>query len=276
MSPIGPAPTLPGMRSRVATEPVVDEPRLAAWDRAVDWWLTGLAGLFLAGYAWSVLDTSLGPTGRAALEWLLTGIWVLFGLDYLIRLKLAERKWRYVRGHLLELVILLLPMARQLRVLRLVTVIGVLHRQLRDDVRGRVAIYVAGTVILVGFVAALAVLEAERDAPEATIVTFGDAIWWTLTTISTVGYGDLYPVTTGGRIVAGSLMVAGIALLGVVTGSIASWFVENLRRAGAQMAEEVEEVAEDVERTEATLAAVLDQLRGINARLAALERAERP
>jgi voltage-gated potassium channel len=139
-------------------------------------------------------------------------------------------------------------------------------------VRGRVAIYVAGTVTLIGFVAALAVLEAERFAPGASIIAFGDAIWWTLTTISTVGYGDRYPVTLEGRLVAASLMVAGIALLGVVTAGIASWFVETLRRAGEKVAGEVEEVAEDVQRAEGQLAAVPAELRSINARLDAVER----
>jgi voltage-gated potassium channel len=267
------------MSSTVTEHPTaagVDEPRVAAWDRRMDWWLTALAIVFLVGYAWSVLDTSLGPTGRDALEALLTATWVLFGLDYLVRLWLAERKLRFVGLHLLDLTILLLPMFRQLRALRLVTVINVLNRQLRDDVRGRVVVYVASTVALVGFVASLAVLDAERNVPDATITTFGDAVWWTLTTISTVGYGDRYPVTLEGRLVAGCLMVAGIALLGVVTASIASWFVENLRRAGEQVADEVEEVAEDVERTEVQLAAVLAELRSVNARLAALERDRRP
>ena len=78
--------------------PCTDEPRVAAWDRRVDWWLTGLALLFLVGYAWSVLDRGLGPAGRDALEVVLTGTWVLFGLDYLIRLWLAERKLRFVCG----------------------------------------------------------------------------------------------------------------------------------------------------------------------------------
>ena len=68
-------------------------------------------------------------------------------------------------------------------------------------------------------------LDAERSAPDASITTFGEAVWWTITTISTVGYGDRYPVTVEGRLVAATLMVAGIALLGVVTASIAagSW-----------------------------------------------------
>lgn len=252
------------------------EPRIAAYDARVDWWLTALALLFLVVYAVQVLAQ---PTGAAdaACEVVLTGVWVLFGLDYAVRIALARRRWRFVGTHLLDLAILLLPMFRQLRALRVITIISVLNRQLRDDVRGRVAVYVTATVALVGFVAALAVLDAERDAEGASITTFGDAVWWTVTTISTVGYGDRYPVTVEGRVVAGALMVTGIALLGVVTASIASWFVENLRRAGeevtAEIEEDIDEVAEDVQRTEEQLAAVLAELRTVSARLAELERA---
>jgi voltage-gated potassium channel len=136
--------------------------------------------------------------------------------------------------------------------------------------------YVVGTVMLIAFVASLAVLDAERYAPDSSITTFGDALWWTMTTISTVGYGDRYPVTVEGRLVAVSLMVAGIALLGVVTASLASWFVENLRSTGAAVERELDEVSADVIRAEAQLAAVLVELRAINARLDALERSNRP
>lgn len=254
-------------------DPAADEPRIVAWDRRMDWWLTALAIVFLAAYAWQVLDTAPGPVEEAALEMVITGSWVMFGLDYLVRLGLARRRWRFVGTHLLDLLILVLPMFRQLRALRVITAIGVLNRQLRDDVRGRVAFYVAGTVALVGFVASLAVLDAERNAPDASITSFGEALWWTITTISTVGYGDLYPVTFEGRLVAAALMVTGIALLGVVTASIASWFVESLRRAGEAASQEVEEVAEDVGRG---LAAVLAELRTISDRLDALERDRRP
>jgi voltage-gated potassium channel len=255
---------------------VEDEPRIAAWDAKADWPLTGLAFAFLGLYAWQVLDTSLGPAARTALDLALTGIWLLLGVDYLVRLALARRRLRFVRRHLLDLLILLLPMLRPLRALRVVTVMSVLNRHLRADFRGRVAVYVGTSVGLIGFVAALAVLEAERDAPEASITTFGEAVWWTITTISTVGYGDRYPVTVEGRIVASTLMVAGIALLGVVTASIAAWFVENVRRAGEQVSEDVEEVSSDVEETRAQLAEVLAELRTISARLDALESDRRP
>jgi voltage-gated potassium channel len=163
-------------------------------------------------------------------------------------------------------------MFRPLRALRLVAVLGVLNRQLRDDFRGRVAVYVGGTVGLVAFVASLAVLDAERSAPDAQITDFGEALWWTLTTISTVGYGDRYPTTLEGRVVAATLMVTGIALLGVVTASIASWFVENLRRSAEAGNDELEASSEQLE---AQMAQVLAELRSISARLAALERDRR-
>ena len=127
---------------------------------------------------------------------------------------------------------------------------------------------------LVGFVAALAVLDAERDAPNASITTLGDALWWTVTTITTVGYGDRYPATVEGRIVAGALMLGGIALLGVVTASIASWFVETVRATGEEVAREAEQDTErQAERTSAQLDAVLAELRALHARLDVLEAA---
>jgi voltage-gated potassium channel len=250
-----------------------DEPCIAAWDRRVDRPLAAIAIAFLGLYAWQVLDTGLDPLAREIIDGVLTAIWVLFGLDYLVRIRLARRRWRFIRSHLLDLLILVLPMFRPLRALRVVSVISVLNRQLRDDFPGRAATYVVATVGLVGLVAALAVLEAERNAPDASITTFGEALWWTITTVSTVGYGDRYPVTVEGRLVAATLMVAGIALLGVVTASIAAWFVENVRRAGEQVSEEVEEVSTDVEATQAQLVEVLAELRTISARLDALERA---
>jgi len=82
--------------------------------------------------------------------------------------------------------------------------------------------------LLVAFCGALAVLDAERASPEANIVTCGDAMWWAVTTMTTVGYGDRYPTTGVGRIAAAGLMIAGMALLGIVTASIASWLIEHV------------------------------------------------
>ncbi|MDQ1597927.1 MAG: voltage-gated potassium channel, partial [Microbacteriaceae bacterium] len=120
------------------------------------------------------------------------------------------------------------PILRPLRLLRLVTLLSVLQRTAGMAFRGRVVLYVAGASMLLVFVAALAVLDAERSAPGATITTFGNALWWAFVTITTVGYGDFTPITITGRLIAGALMLGGVALLGIVTATLASWIVERV------------------------------------------------
>ena len=205
------------MTERALLDPAYDEPLVTTWERRADWPLTALAVVFFWGYAWSVLDTTISPGTHRWLDALLWATWALFTADYVARLLLARHRWRFVRRHLLDLVVIVLPMFRPLRVLRLVTVLVALNRQVHGDFRGRVGIYVGGAIALVALAASLAVYDAERQHPDASITSFGDALWWTITTITTVGYGDRYPVTWQGRLVAAMLMVAGIALLGTVT-----------------------------------------------------------
>lgn len=128
----------------------------------------------------------------------------------------------------MDVATLAVPMLRPLRALRVVVALNVLGRRGRTFARGWVVVYVAMAVAIVGFVASLAVLDAEGASPEANIRTFGDALWWAATTVTTVGNGDRFPTTTEGRIVAVGLMVTGIALVGVVTATLASWFVEKV------------------------------------------------
>jgi voltage-gated potassium channel len=87
---------------------------------------------------------------------------------------------------------------------------------------------------MVAGLAAIAVLDVERDAEGANITTFGDAVWWAATTVTTVGYGDRYPVTTEGRVIAVALMVAGIATVGAVMASIAAWMVAQVQQTDAR------------------------------------------
>jgi len=129
--------------------------------------------------------------------------------------------------------VIALPILRPLRLLRLVMLLRVLNRRATNSLRGRVITYVSGATVLIIGSAGLAVLDAERGHPGADINNYGDALWWAMTTIATVGYGDRYPVTGQGRFVAAGLMLAGIALLGVVTASIASWLIEKVREVEA-------------------------------------------
>jgi voltage-gated potassium channel len=200
--------------------------------------LTALAGLFLVLYAMQVLYVSAPRTVQTRVETAVWAIWALFAADYLVRFSLARRKLEFVRKNMFDLLVVALPILRPLRAVMAITLLSrrVIHR-----LEQRIALYACGTTVLVGTSASLAVLDAERDAPNATITSFPDAAWWALTTITTVGYGDQYPVTAEGRLVAAALMVGGIALLGVVTGLVASWFVRVLRGTEA-IAERTEDI----------------------------------
>lgn len=230
------------------------EARREKWEVAADWPLTATAVLFLAAYALPILNVDLSASGRAACHYVRLGAWVLFAVDYVARLALSRNRLRFVRKNLLDLAVVALPLLRPLRLLRLVKLLSVLNRYAGASLRGRVAVYVVGSTSLMLFVASLAVLEAERGQPGATITDFSDAMWWAISTVTTVGYGDRYPVTTTGRFVAAGLMVAGIALVGVVTGSFASWLLDKVRQ--------VEEEAQVATRHDvAVLAAEIAALR---------------
>lgn len=200
---------------------------LERWRTIADWPLTAAAFLFLIAYAWEVIG-DLSGSASAVAEAVIAVTWTAFVIDYVVCLVLAPRRWRWFYTHLLDLAIVVLPALRPLRLLRLVTVLAVLQRTAGRAFRGRVIMYVAGAVALLVFTAALAVLDAERSAPASPIHTFPQAVWWAFETISTVGYGDFTPITETGRLVAVGLMVGGVATLGIVTATLASWIVERV------------------------------------------------
>ena len=203
--------------------------RLQIWERRSEWPL-GIAALtFLIAYAWPILQPDLSPGTKTVCHTLDYLTWSLFGVDYLVRLFLTDERSRWFWRHLPELLVVALPILRPLRLLRFVMLLRILNRTAMTSLRGRVAVYVGSATVLVIFCAALAVLDAERGHPRANITGFGSALWWASVTVSTVGYGDHFPVTTEGRFVAIGLMLGGVALLAVVTASLASWFIDKMR-----------------------------------------------
>jgi voltage-gated potassium channel len=220
--------------------------RTQDWQRHTEWPLTAVALLFLVAYAWPILNTDL-PRWAVTTAAVTTGVaWLAFAVDYAVRVWLAEQRWRFVVRHPVDLAVVVLPVLRPLRLLRVVALVSVVNRHAGSSLRGRVVTYAAGGTALLSFIAALAILDAERKAKGANITTFGDALWWALTTITTVGYGDRYPVTGTGRAVAFGLMLAGIALLGVITATLASWLVERVSEAGGAQSSEVAALAAEV------------------------------
>lgn len=197
----------------------------AYWTRVSEWPLAAAALAFFGIYAWLVIGEP-PPALEITIEVVLVVIWVMFAVDYVMRLVLARNRLRWFVRHLHLLAIVILPFFRPLYLIRLVSLVGLLSKA--SAFRGQVTLYLVTASGMLIVIASVAILDVEQDAPDSLITSFGDALWWAFVTITTVGYGDLYPVTTAGRFVAAGLMIAGIALLGSVTATFASWFVERV------------------------------------------------
>src|SRR5664279_18888 len=156
----------------------------ARWQRIMEWPLTVAALVFLGFYAWAVLGDLQGPQDQAA-QAVITATWAMFAVDYFVRLYLAERRLQWFGRHLLDLAIVALPILRPLRLIRLLTLLAIFQRVAGRTLRGRVVVYTVVSTLLLVFVSALAMPDAERSYPHASIATFGDALWWACTTITT-------------------------------------------------------------------------------------------
>lgn len=225
--------------------------RLEQWENRTRSTLMALALIFLLVYALPIVAPRAPAAVREACEGLQYVIWLIFAGDYVIRLVIAKRKWHFVRHNLIDLAAVTLP---ALRPLRLVAALALIQQQGGERLRGHVATYVTVGIVLVVTISGLAVLEAERQVAGSNITTWQDALWWALVTVTTVGYGDFFPVTMQGRLFALGLMLCGIALLGIVTASLSSWFLE-------KVADTTEKSQAATARDIATLAVTIDHLR---------------
>jgi voltage-gated potassium channel len=158
-------------------------------------------------------------------------IWGVFVVDYFTRLALSGDRRTFVRRNIIDLVAILpadffraARALRVLRILRLLRATTVLWR-VSSTIRGIAGTNALGWVLaasgLVVLIGAGAVMIAEPQLGD-----FGDALWWSIVTATTVGYGDLAPASVIGRIVAVLLMIVGIGTIGMITGSIATFFLQ--------------------------------------------------
>ena len=201
------------------------------WEKIVEWPLLAASVLFLIGYSWRVVAELDGPRSLLVGVVLATA-WLVFLADYVVHLYLARERGRWFITHLFDLLVVFLPVLRPLRLLRLVTKLPVFQRSPGQAVRSWVGLYLIGATSLLIWMGSLAALDAERRSPGANITTMGDSVWWAFTTVSTVGYGDYFPVTGTGRLVAIGLMLGGVTLVGVVTATLASWIIDRIAAVG--------------------------------------------
>ncbi len=207
------------MLQRIATSSRNDHLR-ESWERRTEPLLLLLAV--------ALLPLLFGPyvtdLSELAERWFFIGdmlIWAVFAVDLAARTWFAEHRVQFLRTHWLEVLIVVVPFLRPLRLLRLlVLVIRVSQILRRRAVGGSLLAAVIAIVI-----ATLVVVFAEQDS-DGAIDNWGTALWWALATVTTVGYGDVVPVTSIGRVAGTVLMLVGIGVFGLLTANVAAWFVE--------------------------------------------------
>ncbi|GAA5219090.1 potassium channel family protein [Corallincola platygyrae] len=198
-------------------------------------------------------------------------ICMVFLSDFFIRLYRAENRAKFMKWGWIDFIssIPMLDPLRYGRVVRVIRVVRILRAVrstkvlisyvMRHKAESSFSLVCTVSLLLIIF-AAIAILQLEQNVPGANIETGGDALWWSFVTMTTVGYGDYYPVTAGGRVIAAMLMVAGVGLFGTFTGFVASWLLEederkeqhtviNLRNDIAQLQKQVTLLTEQLAKT---------------------------
>jgi voltage-gated potassium channel len=212
-------------------------------------------------------DSALVRQTAHALNWI---VWLAFCGEYAGKLWLAPDRRQYVRSAWFDLVIILLSppflvpeafqgaravrVVRLLRLLRFVRAAAVAAIGLREAAQGirhRSFHYVALMTIVIVGLGAIGIFAVERDQNN-NIKSVGDALWWAIVTTTTVGYGDVSPVTGEGRLIAVGLMVVGIGFIGIFTATITSFFLQP-----ARTSEELETIEDRLNRIEGKLDTLL-------------------
>ena len=211
-------------------------------DHHVDW--LHLLVILLSVYVLVVLvvDTLVKlPTETVRLLTFIDDIICVFFLfEFCLRFYQARSKWGFMKWGWIDLIysIPALPFLRAGRALRLIRLLRIMRafRSTKHLIRYVFESRVKGTFTVVSIIAVLmilfssiAILQVE-DQPNSNIKSAEDALWWSYVTITTVGYGDKYPVTTEGRLIAAVLMTVGVGLFGTFTGFLASWFVAERKK----------------------------------------------
>lgn len=183
--------------------------------------------LFTVAFSFQIILEPIGNLSKL-LDTIINVTWAIFVIDYVARFIAAPKKLHWFLRNLLDLVIILVPIFRAIRLLRLLSLVSIIKKLTKNKVRNQVVTYLIFLSIGLVFVASLTILDVERHVPGSHIQSFGDALWWSIVTLTTVGYGDVVPITFTGKCVAIGLMVGSLALVGTVTATLASWLLEKI------------------------------------------------
>jgi len=188
--------------------------------------LTFLALAFLVAFSYPAFVNPVTSSTQTLLNIVQWVSWVAFATDLIYGLINAKSKKQYLKKHPLEVAAVLLPFLRPLRLMRVISFGSLVIQKVAIGRQFAITIKVIITSIFVAYISAVQITIIERDIDGSNIKNFGDGLWWAITTVTTVGYGDRFPTTSEGRFLAVGLMIMGISLMGVITASVASWFVK--------------------------------------------------
>jgi len=188
--------------------------------------LTVLAVAFLIAYSYPAFNANLSTSTQNLINVVQWICWSAFAVDLIFGFLNAKNKKLYLRHHTLEVASVLLPFLRPLRLMRVISFGGLALQRIAVGKQIAITLKVALSAAFISYIAAIQITLSERTVEGSNIKTFSDGLWWAVTTVTTVGYGDRYPTTTEGRLLAVLLMVTGISLVGVITASVAAWFVK--------------------------------------------------
>ena len=188
--------------------------------------LTFLAVAFLFAFSYPAFNETISDSTNHYLGLIQWVCWFAFALDLIYGIWKAESKKEYLKRHPLELASVLLPFLRPLRLMRVISFGSLALQKVAIGRQFAITVKVAVSAVFISYIAAIQITISERTVEGSNIKTFSDGLWWAVTTVTTVGYGDRYPTTTEGRLLAVLLMITGISLVGVITASVAAWFVK--------------------------------------------------
>lgn len=194
--------------------------------------LTLLALVFLVAFSLPAISPNLSERTLSLLDISQWVIWAAFAFDLLMGMTRSESKKNYLLRHPLEVITVLLPFLRPLRLLRVISMGSLVIQKVAIGRQMAITVKVVLTSILLAYIAAVQITITERGVEGSNIKGFSDGIWWAVTTVTTVGYGDRFPTTSLGRVLAVGLMLVGISLMGVITASVAAWFVQMSKEDG--------------------------------------------
>ena len=200
------------------------EKNLAAWEELSSRPMFVASVLYLLAFAAPIMSTRIQEPYDAYLNILQLILWGLFAADYCIRLYLAPRRLYFITHNLMNLAIVLLPAWRIVSFLAMIYMTA--NRQYKRLSELAVKLFGYTAIFIIMF--ALAIYSVESSEPGAMIRDLPTAYWWTFTTLATVGYGDVYPITGIGRVIAVVVMLYGVGMVAVATGALASWIIEKI------------------------------------------------